>query len=631
MSTADTPSMSVVGMTPIEGIERPAELVVRNAKIHTGDRARPTASAVAIRDGSFIAVGDEGEVAPHVGASTRIIDARGRRVIPGLNDSHQHVIRTGLRYLLELRWDGVSSLHVALGMLQAQAERTPPGQWVRVIGGWSSEQFAEQRMPTIGELNAAAPDTPVVVTHTYQAVLLNRAALAEMGYTRDTPDPPGGQFVRNHAGVPTGLLLAAPSPMIIYSTLAKIPDPIPDEQLTSTRYLLHELNRFGLTSAMDAAGGFQNFPDNYGSVMELAEQGELSLRLAYYLFPQTPGQELDDFKRWMEIVRPGDGDRWLRCNGVGENLVWATADYENFSEPRPELPPNAAQELDTAARLLVSNGWGFRMHATYDESIRAALDVFERIKADGAWPGDLRWMFDHAETVSPRSLERIKALGGAISVQHRMAYQGSAFARRYGAERAGFAPPIRAMLDHGLRVGAGTDAPRVSSYNPWLSLSWLVTGRTVGGAQLYPPENRVSREVALDMYTTAAADFSAESDVKGTITAGKYGDLAVLSADYFAVPDEDISRIESLLTVVDGRIVYSAGEYDGVAAPLPPIPISWSPIAHFGAYQQSPPSGVRQAHALTDAVAGSSEHRTWREGRGEIGANVVHHGHHGCY
>jgi len=631
MSSFALPSMPVTGMSPVPGVESPAELVVRNAKVFTGDCAKPSATAIAIRDGVFIAVGDEADVGRHVGTTTRIVDAHGRRVTPGLNDSHQHVIRTGLRYLLELRWDGIPSLRIALQMLREQAERTPPGQWVRVIGGWSSEQFLEQRIPTIAELNQAAPDTPVVVTHTYQAALLNRAALQAIGYTRDTPDPPGGQFLRNHAGDPTGLLVAAPSPMIIYSTLAETPDPAPDEQLVSTRYLLHELNRFGLTSAMDAAGGFQSFPDNYRAVMQLAEQGELSVRLAYYLFPQTPGQELDDFRRWIEMVRPGDGDRWLRCNGVGENLVWATADYENFAEPRPELPANAAEELDVAARVLLSNGWGFRMHATYDESIRAALEVFEQIQADGGWPNDIRWMFDHAETVSPHSLERIKALGGAISVQHRMAYQGSAFARRYGAERAAVSPPIRAMLDQGLRVGAGTDAPRVSSHNPWLSLSWLVTGRTVGGAQLYPPENRVSREVALDMYTTAGAEFSGESEVKGTISVGKYADLAVLSADFFTVPDEDISRIESLLTIVDGRIVYSAGEYEDTAPPLPPIPFEWSPIAHFGGYQQYSTEGVGQARAVSDAVAASTEHRTWREGRGEIGANVVHHGHHGCY
>jgi predicted amidohydrolase YtcJ len=631
MRAPDTPSMPVTGMRAIEGLERGADLVVRNAKVYTGDPNRPAAAAVAIRGGSFVAVGDEVEVAAHVGPDTRVVDAQGRRVIPGLNDSHQHVIRTGLRFLRELRWDGVPSLRLALEMLRGQAERTPPGEWVRVIGGWSSEQFVEQRIPTISELNHAAPDTPVVVTHTYQCLLLNRGALRALGYTAATPDPPGGQFVRNHAGVPTGLVLAAPSPMIIYSTLAKLPDPDPAEQLISTRYLLNELNRFGLTSAMDAAGGFQSFPENYSSVMQLAEQGELSLRLAYYLFPQTAGQELDDFRRWMEIVRPGDGDRWLRCNGVGENLVWATSDFENFAEPRPELPATAAQELEVAARLLLANGWGFRMHATYDESIRAALDVFERIKADGGWPEHTRWMFDHAETVSQQSLERIKALGGAISVQHRMAYQGAAFARRYGPERAAVSPPIRAMLAEGLRVGAGTDAPRVSSHNPWLSLSWLVTGRTVGGAQLYPPGNRVSREVALDMYTTAGAELSGESDLKGTISVGKYGDLAILSADYFTVPDEDISRIESLLTAVDGRIVYSAGEYEEIAPPLPPIPIDWSAIAHLGAYQQFSPSGIRQAQAVKEAVKESVEQQTWRESRGEIVSNGVHLGHHGCH
>ena len=229
--------------------------------------------------------------------------------------------------------------------------------------------------------------------------------------------------------------------MLIYSTLAKTPDPGPDERLVSTRYLVHELNRFGLTSAMDAAGGFQSFPEDYSCVVQLAAEGSLNLRLAYYLFPQTPGQELDDLKRWIEMVRPGDGDGWLRCNGVGENLVWATGDYENFSEPRPELPANAADELDAAARPLVANGWGFRMHATYDESIRTDLGVFERMKADGAWPEGTRWILDHAETISPDSLERVKALDGAISVQNRMAYQGSDFARRYGSERAAVSPP----------------------------------------------------------------------------------------------------------------------------------------------------------------------------------------------
>jgi predicted amidohydrolase YtcJ len=613
-----TPSMPVSGLHPVEGLERAADLIVRNGRIYTGDRARPAASAVAIRDGLFVAVGDDGEAARHMGSTTRMVDAMGRRVIPGLNDSHQHVIRAGLHFLLELRWDGVKSLHTALAMLREQAERTPPGQWVRIVGGWSKEQFTEQRLPTIAELNQAAPETPTIVTHLYQSALLNRAALAALRFNRGMPDPPGGQFVRDHAGQPTGLLLAAPSAMIIYTTLAKTPGLSVDDQLASTRYLLHELNRFGLTSAIDAAGGFQSFPDNYRSVMALAEAGDLSVRLAYYLFPQTPGQELADMRRWIEMVRPGDGDGWLRCNGAGENLAWSLNDFENFAEPRPELPPVSRSELDAAARLLLSNGWGFRLHATYDETIRGDLDVFERIAADGEWPDGTRWLFDHAETVSQSSLERIQALGGAIGVQHRMAYQGAVFAERYGPERAASAPPIRAMLDQGLRVGAGTDAPRVSSYNPWISLSWLVTGRTVGGLQLYGPENLVSRQVALDMYTTAGADFSGEGDLKGTISVGKYGDLAILSADYFGVPDQDISRIESVVTVVGGKIVYSAGDYEGLAAPLPDIPLAWSPVAHFGAYQQTPTTGLRQAQGFLDAANESEDERQWRQRRGKV-------------
>jgi len=618
MSTSVTSSMPVSGFPSASNSQQPADLVVRNARIYTGDRSNPAASAVAIKDGVFVAVGDEADVAVHAGVTTRVIDALGRRVIPGLNDSHQHVIRTGLHFLLELRWDGVPSLRMALEMLRQQAERTPPGQWVRIVGGWSKEQFAEQRLPTIAELNAAAPETPVILTHLYQSTLLNRAGVQALGLTHETPELPGGQFVRNHAGEPTGLLIAAPSAMIIYTTLARTPGLSQDDQLVSTRYLLHELNRFGLTSAIDAAGGFQSFPENYRSVIALAEQGDLSVRLAYYLFPQTPGQELDDMRRWIEMVRPGDGDEWLRCNGAGENLAWSLNDFENFAEPRPELAATSASELDAAARLLLSNGWGFRLHATYDETIRADLDVFERIAADGEWPPGTPWLFDHAETVSEHSLERIKKLGGAIGVQHRMAYQGGVFSERYGTERAAHAPPIRAMLDQGLRVGAGTDAPRVSSYNPWISLSWLVTGRTIGGLQLYPAANRVSREVALDMYTTAGADISGESTLKGTISVGKYADLAVLSADYFTVPEGGISKIESVMTIVGGNVVYAAGDYDGLAAPLPEIPFEWSPLAHLGAYQQVPGKGVRQANGFFEAVSESEDHRRWREEREDV-------------
>lgn len=610
--------MPVGGVRPAtNSAEVPADVVVRNARIFTGDPARPAATAAAIRDGVFVAVGDDQEVAAFVGPSTRVIDALNHRVVPGLNDSHLHVIRGGLNYLLELRWDGVRSLRQGLAMLREQAERTPRGQWVRVVGGWTGDQFAERRLPTIAELNVVAPETPVFVLHLYQSALLNRAAMEAVGYTADSPNPPGGEIVRDHAGNPTGLLLAAPAATLLYATLAKGPTLESADQVGSTRHFLRELNRFGITSAIDAAGGFQNFPENYAAVTELAKQGELSVRIAYHLFPQVAGQELDDLRRWIGMVKPGDGDEWLCFNGAGENLAWSPADFENFYEPRPQLSANAPSDLEAAVRLLLDNGWGFRLHATYEETIQQDLAVFERVAADGGFPRGVPWFFDHAETVSHESLDRIAALGGALSVQNRMMFQGRAFVDRYGAERAATAPPIRAMTDRGLHVAAGTDATRVSSYNPWLSLYWLVSGRTIDDVALRSPDDRLDRETAMSMYTSAGAVLSGEGDKKGRIAVGQYADLAVLSADFFSVPVNEISRIESLLTIVGGKVVYGANEYDGADEPLPAISPAWSSIAHYGGYQQRV-DGFTQATRLIEAAIDSAEQRASREASGEL-------------
>ncbi|MEU6226366.1 amidohydrolase [Streptomyces sp. NPDC047042] len=615
--------MPVGGLIP-RATDDAADLVVRNAKIHTGDPRLPQAEAIAIRDGVITTVGGDKDVAGQVGSATRVVDALGRRMIPGLNDSHLHVIRGGLNYVLELRWDGVRSLRQGLAMLREQAARTPAGQWVRVVGGWSAEQFAERRLPTVAELNAAAPDTPVFILHLYQSAILNRAAVKAAGYTKDTPDPRGGQIMRGRDGDPTGMLLAAPSALILYSTLAKAPVLDEEHRKTSTRHFLRELNRFGLTSAIDAAGGFQNFPDNYETVTELAREGALSLRIAYHLFPQTAGQEIDDLTRWIAMVRPEDGDEWLRLNGAGENLTWAAADFENFAEPRPEHAPDYEVEFEKAVRLLMENGWGFRLHATYDETIRRDLAVFEKLAAEGLFPGNNRWLFDHAETVSADSLDRIVALGGAMSVQNRLSFQGEAFVRRYGIGAAADAPPVRAMLGRGLTVGAGTDATRVSSYNPWIALHWLVTGRTVGDLTIHPPHNRVDRETALEMFTTAGAALTGEQDLKGVLRPGFLGDLTVLSEDYFTVPDPEIAHIEALLTVVGGRVVYAAGEYEGIDEEMPAVTPEWSPVAHFGGYQATPAQdrpGVRQAELLGEAAAESELHRQWRARRGLVPEN----------
>lgn len=571
-----------------------ADLILTNGRVTTLDPRRPDVSAVAASGGRFVAVGTEADVLPFRGPQTVVIDLGGRRAVPGLNDSHLHLIRGGLNFNLELRWDGVPSLADALRVLKEQAVRTPPPQWVRVVGGWSEFQFAERRMPTLAEINAAAPDTPVFVLHLYDRALLNAAALRACGYTKETPDIPGAEIQRDKQGNPTGVLIAKPNAFILYNTLAKGPKLPPEYQLNSTRQFMRELNRLGVTSAIDAGGGFQNYPDDYAIIEDLHRRGELTVRVAYNLFTQKPKGELGDFSRWVGMTKPGAGSDYYRMNGAGEMLVFSAADFEDFLEPRPDLAPDMEGELHGVVRLLAEHRWPFRLHATYDESISRFLDVFEAVDREVPFDG-LRWFFDHAETVTERNLERIMALGGGIAIQHRMAYQGEYFVGRYGAKAAEQTPPIKRMLSMDIPVGAGTDATRVASYNPWVSLYWLVSGRTVGGLALYPEANRVDRTTALRLYTQGSAWMSGEESAKGAIAVGQLADLAVLSADYFAVPDDAIRGIQSVLTVVGGKVVYGAEPYADHAPPPPPVTPDWSPVAAFGGYYGGPQFATHSA------------------------------------
>jgi predicted amidohydrolase YtcJ len=558
-----------------------ADVILISGRIATLEERRPTASAVAIKEGRFLAVGDDKEVLAHRGDKTQVIDLEKRTVIPGLNDSHLHLIRGGLNYNLELRWDGVPSLADALRMLKEQARRTPPPQWVRVVGGWSEFQFQERRMPTLDEINEAAPDTPVFILHLYDRAWLNAAALRAVGYSKETPDPPGGEIHRDKQGSPTGLLIARPNAKILYDTLAKGPKLLPEDQINSTRHFLREMNRLGITSCIDAGGGYQNYPGDYQVISELAKSGQLTVRIGYNLFTQRPKQEREDFARWVRAAKPGEGNEFYRLNGAGEMLVYSAADFEDFLEPRPELPMSMETELAEVVTILAQNRWPFRLHATYDETISRALSVFERVNQDTPFAG-LRWFFDHAETISEKNIERVKALGGGIAIQHRMAYQGDYFLERYGKQATEHSPPIARMLKMGVPVGAGTDGTRVASYNPWVALYWLVSGTTVGGTVIYSKANRLDRTEALRRYTLGSAWFSGEEDQKGSIAVGQLADLAVLSADYFSVPEEQIKRIESVLTVVGGKVVYASGPFERLSpAPLPVSP-DWSPVKVYG-------------------------------------------------
>jgi predicted amidohydrolase YtcJ len=599
-----------------------ADLIITNARIATMDMRKPSASAVAIKDGLFLVVGSDDEAMAHREAGTQVIDAGRRTVIPGLNDSHTHVIRGGLNYNMELRWDGVPSLADALRMLREQAKRTPPPQWVRVIGGWSEFQFAEQRMPTLQEINEAAPDTPVFVLHLYARALLNQAALRALGFTKDTPNPPGGLIERDKNGNPTGLLIAEPNAFILYSTIAKAPRLSYEDQLNSSRQFMRELNRLGVTSVIDAGGGWQNYPEDYKAIEDLAKSGHLTLRFAYNLFAQKPVSELHDFARWIKMTGPGRGNDFLRMNGAGENLVWSAADFENFLEPRPELTPVMENELKAVVKLLAENRWPFRIHATYNESISRFLQIFEEVNREAPFKG-VHWFIDHAETITPQNIGRVAALGGGIAIQHRMAFQGEYFIGRYGIKAVEHAPPVKKILEMGVPIGGGTDATRVASYNPWVSLYWLVAGKTAGGTALYPETNRLSRMEALRLWTAGSSWFSGEEGKKGMIVPGKLADIAILSADYFSVAEEQIKRIESLLTIVDGKIVYGAGDFKNLAPPPLPASPDWSPIKTYGGYHRSassfPSSASSHSHAYAHKDHGhplvlSSSGELWRLG-----------------
>jgi predicted amidohydrolase YtcJ len=388
------------------------------------------------------------------------------------------------------------------------------------------------------------------------------------------------------------MLIARPNATILYATLALGPKLPAEHQMNSTRHFMRELNRLGLTSVIDAGGGFQNYPDDYAVIEELHKRGEMTLRIAYNLFTQKPKQEKEDFARWMKITAPGQGDDFFRCNGAGEMLVFSAADFEDFLEPRPELGDSLETELKDAVMLLASNRWPFRLHATYDESISRFLDVFEAVNRELPLTG-LNWFFDHCETISDRNLERVKALGGGIAIQHRMAYQGEYFLARYGKHAAARTPPVRKMLEMDIPVGAGTDATRVASYNPWVSLYWLVTGKTVGGVSLYPEASCLSRTEALRLYTQGGSWFSSESGKKGQIAVGQLADLTALTANYFSVDDEDIKKLEAVLTILNGKVVYARDEFSPLDKTTIPVLPEWSPERYFGGY--GAPLDMRQA------------------------------------
>ena len=506
------------------------------------------AQALAVRDGKIVAIGASADIRALAGSATRVIDLGGRTVIPGLIDSHIHAIRAGLSFTTEVHWIGVRTLAEALDRIRAAAARAPRGAWLIVAGGWTERQFKEDRRPTQSEIVAAAPDHHVYVQQLYSRVLLDPGGHAALGINPDLASRVAVE--QDKDGKPTGWLTG--DNRAISDLFDLLPRPSDAQKVEGTRAFFRALNAVGITGVMDPGGYNLSIPD-YQPLFRVWREHGLTLRVRYSLSAPRRGHELEDFQELTQLLPMGTGDEWLRFNGVGENVTWGM--YNN------DTPTEAQKDaLVAVLRWAVSRGLTATFHWHNDRAVHHLLDVLERVNAETPVT-NLRWSIAHLNDASLASLQRIKAMGLGWLVQNAFYFRGEAFLGQRGADLARISPPIVSALHMGIPVGGGTDAHRVMSYLPFVSLQWMLDGKTAGGIAMRAPEQLPTRLEALRLYTEGSAWFSFEDDVRGALAAGKLADLAVLSKDYLTVPVDEIGGIVSQLTMVGGRIVYADGPF----------------------------------------------------------------------
>jgi predicted amidohydrolase YtcJ len=530
---------------------QPADLIVTHAKVATLNPSAPEAGALAVRDGRIVGVGDAGAIAHWSGPATRTVDAGGRRVIPGLIDSHIHAIRAALTYATEVNWIGADTIGEAMARLRQRAAQGPPGRWLIVAGGWTEQQFAERRRPTIAELVAAAPDNPVYIQLFYSAVALTPKAMGALNLSADVL-PKGLSAEHDATGAPTGWLTG--DIVNISALFDRLPKATFAENIAGTHQFFTELNRLAITGVVDP-GGFSIAPAQYAALFRVWRERGLTVRVAYSIFAQNIGAEFEEFRTVTQMLPMGFGDDYLHFNGIGERL---TGGLYNNNAPNDAVREKALEILSWAARL----GLTVTVHWQENSSVHYLLDMFEQVNRETPI-APLRWSIAHLEDASPENLARMKALGVGWTMQDAMYFQGDRMLATRG-EAAKHMPPIMTAVHIGVNVGAGTDAHRVASYNPFVALQWMLDGKTVSGNPTRAPDEIPTREQALRLYTQGSAWFSFDETKRGTLEVGKLADFAVLDQDYFTVPVNRVAKTVSLLTVVGGKVVYVAAPFEGI-------------------------------------------------------------------
>ncbi len=581
-------------VVPAQAARQPpgADLIVFNAKVFTANLAQPEASALAVKDGRIYSVGTDADILGLKDSSTQIIDAAGRRLIPGINDAHTHVLNES-SYTYNVRWDGVTTLRQALDMLSEQAGRTPEGHWVKVIGGWSPFQFEEQRFPTKEELRKAVPNHPAIVQYAYNRAIMNDQAMEVFGVGTDRfPGLSGTEFERDDNGTYTGIVHGFTFTFIALETM--VPQPSVAEQTSALVHSIHDLNRFGITSVIDA--GNRGYPTAQAIVHGLASDNRLNVRMPFVDMQFGDGSPINMVDAHIDAVTktaPISAGHNLHptlahghtYRGAGEVLQLEVHDHENFDRPAVIVDPEQMrQHVAQNVAKLIQRRMPFRMHISYNENITPFLDALEEVNEVTPLDG-LRWSIEHAETITLENITRVKALGGGIALDTKMALHGEGFIKTHGREKALQTPRLRQLVDSGIPLAMSTDAYRASTFNPWVGIGWMVTGKGVSGAEVLAEDNRLSRAEALKLFTSGASWFmNAESEL-GRIAPGNLADFALLDRDYFTVPEDQIKSISSVLTVMNGRVVFGAKDYSTLTPSLPDVVPAWSPINQYGGYR----------------------------------------------
>jgi predicted amidohydrolase YtcJ len=529
----------------------PADLVLLNGKIVTVDPRFSIAEAVAVAGNRVIAVGKSSALHTLAAPGARVVDLGGRTVIPGLIDQHAHYARAAQLWSREARLDGVRSRRAAIERLQEKARALPAGAWVLVLGGWSESQFADDPAPfTRDELDRAVPDHPVYAQVNYSRAYANSAALKAAGVDEETADPKGGKLGRNPGGKLTGALNGPAAYLLVYR---KIPPLLPADVSASARALIADLGRVGVTAVLDA-GGFNFSQSFYEPFRALRREGALGIRMFNVVWGDV--HTADEVTRWLpEIAKIPvfRGDAMIDTIGYGETIFVPLHDSPNAFEVHPSA--EAMAQWRRVAGAVAEAGLHAHIHAQIHGSIAAFLDAIEDIDKTVRPIGPLRWTLVHADQLDARDVARMHALGMMVSINSRptVIFDDLVAAQH---DKAYDMPPLKLISDSGLVWGIGTDATVVAPINPFYTLWWLSTGKTMDGR--LATHDPVSREAALIAHTRSNAYFLFRESELGSLEPGKLADMVVLDRDYLTVPVDEIRDIAPVMTVMDGRVVYEA-------------------------------------------------------------------------